>query len=314
MNLKQKSLLTLFEYSIEEIHYLLKMSHQVKLEKKEGQFLQRLKHKNIALIFEKPSTRTRCSFLVAAHHEGAHAEFLTKDDIHFGNKESLEDTARVLGRLFDGIMFRGFKQETINKLVDYSGIPVWNALTDEHHPTQALADAMTLQEKFGNLKGKKIVYLGDAANNVAHSLLIISAFLGMKCIMCAPESRFPNFQIFTQACELGKQTGAEICLETNPQKAVLYADCLYTDVWISMGEEKNPNIHNRIELLKPYQINTKLMHATQNSNCVFLHCLPANKGFEVTKDVFESKHSLVFDQAENRMHSIKALMIASLTS
>ncbi|MES2614897.1 MAG: ornithine carbamoyltransferase [Bdellovibrionota bacterium] len=315
MSLQGKSLLTLLEYSVSEIEYLLKLSHELKHEKKHEIFPQRLKHKNIALIFEKPSTRTRCSFIVAAHDEGAHAECFSKDDIHFGKKESLEDTARVLGRLFDGIMFRGFEQETVNKLVQYSGRPVWNALTNDHHPTQALADAMTLQEKFGsNLCGKKVVYLGDAANNVAHSLMIICAFLGMKCVLCAPESRQPNTGIFQQACNLAKETGAEIVVETNPQKAVLNADCLYTDVWVSMGEENNLDIQNRIELLRPYQVNAKLMYETQNSNCVFLHCLPANKGFEVTEEVFKSKHSLVFDEAENRMHTIKALMVKSLSA
>lgn len=314
MSLKGKSLLTLFEYSVDEIYQLLELSHKLKREKKQNIFPERLKHKNIALVFEKPSTRTRCSFIVAAHDEGAHAECFTKEDIHFGKKESLEDTARVLARLFDGIMFRGFKQETVTKLVQYSGKPVWNALTDDHHPTQALADIMTLQEKFGmNLQGKKCVYLGDAANNVAHSLMIICAFLGMKCVLCAPESRFPNLEIFKQSCDLSKVTGGEIVLETNPQKAVLNADCLYTDVWVSMGEECNFHIEERIELLKPYQVNSQLMNSTQNSQCVFLHCLPANKGYEVTEDVFESEQSLVFDEAENRMHTIKALMVSALS-
>ncbi len=312
MTLKGKSLLTLLEYSIPEIHELLSLSHKLKNEKKQGVFPQRLRSKNIALIFEKPSTRTRCSFIVAAQHEGAHAECFTKEDIHFGKKESIEDTARVLGRLFDGIMYRGFKQETVNKLAQYSGVPVWNALTNDHHPTQALADAMTLQEKLGDLKGKKIVYLGDAANNVAHSLMIISAFLGMTCVLSAPESRMPDATIFKQACDLGEETGAEIMLETNPQIAVKNADCLYTDVWVSMGEEQNEGIKERVELLKPYQINEKLMNATQNSLCYFMHCLPANKGFEVTEQVFESMQSLVFDEAENRMHTIKALMVSSM--
>lgn len=313
MSLQGKSLLTLLEYSVSEIHDLLQLSHKLKAEKKQNIFPQRLLHKNIALIFEKPSTRTRSSFIVAAHHEGAHAECYTKDDIHFGKKESIEDTARVLGRLFDGIMFRGFKQETVNKLAQYSGVPVWNALTDDHHPTQALADMMTLQEKFGNLKGKKCVYLGDAANNVAHSLMIICAFLGMECVLSAPESRFPNSEIFNQACELAKETGGTVILEPNAQKAVLNAHCLYTDVWVSMGEEQNADIQARLELLKPYQVNSQLMNATNNSDCAFLHCLPANKGFEVTQEVFESKQSLVFDEAENRMHTIKAFLVASMS-
>ena len=313
MNLKGKSLLTLFEYSIPEFEYLLNVAHKLKKEKQNNIFPQRLKNKNIALIFEKQSTRTRCSFIVAAHNEGAHAECLTKEDIHFGKKESIEDTARVLGRLFDGIMFRGFKQDTVNKLVQYSGVPVWNALTDDHHPTQALADMMTLQEKFGNLKGKKCVYLGDAANNVAHSLMIACAFLGMHCVLSAPESRFPNTELFKQTCDLARETGAKIILEPNSKIAVKNADCLYTDVWVSMGEENNEGIEDRVQLLKPYQVNAKLMAATQNPECVFLHCLPANKGFEVTEDVFESRQSLVFDEAENRMHTIKALMVTALT-
>ncbi|KAB8028513.1 ornithine carbamoyltransferase [Fluviispira multicolorata] len=313
MNLTGRSLSTLLDYSVDEINFILELSHKVKKEKKEKIFPKRLANKNIALIFEKSSTRTRSAFTVAAFDEGAHPEFLNKSDIHFGKKESTKDTARVLGRMYDGIMFRGFKQETLNNLIQFSQIPVWNALTDDHHPTQAFADMLTLQEKIGELKGKKLVYLGDAANNVAHSLMIMACKLGMSFVVCSPKSRRPYSEIISQCEKIIKETGAELEFSDNPVRAVKSADCLYTDVWISMGEENNPECKERIEILKPYQINNKLMCATENESTLFLHCLPAVKGMEVTEEVFESKNSGVFDQAENRMHTIKAIMIATLT-
>ena len=312
MNLYGRSLSTLLEYSQQEIFHILELAHKVKKEKKEKIFPKRLANKNIALIFEKSSTRTRSSFVIAANDEGAKAEFLNKNDIHFGKKECPKDTARVLGRLYDGIMFRGFKQSTLDDLINYSGVPVWNALTDDHHPTQALADIMTCQEKLGNLNGKKIVYLGDGANNVAHSLMIGATFMGMHIIICSPESRRPSESVTSECLQLAKETGAKIEFSNNPKASVNNADCLYTDVWISMGEEGNPEAKERIELLKPYQINDSLMAATMNKETLFLHCLPAIKGMEVTEEVFESKNSAVFDQAENRMHTIKAVMIATM--
>jgi len=312
MNLKNRSLATLLELSQEEFFYLLELAHKVKKEKRDKIFPKRLLNKNIALIFEKSSTRTRSSFVVAANDEGANAEFLNRNDIHFGKKESVKDTARVLGRLFDGIMYRGYEQNTLNDLIQYSGVPVWNALTDNHHPTQALADMMTCQEKLGNLKGKKIVYLGDGANNVAHSLMIASCLASMHIVICSPESRRPKDFIIQKCNEIAKVTGAILEFSTNPIIAVNHADCIYTDVWISMGEEENLDAKERVTLLKPYQVNKKIMEATNNKNTLFLHCLPAIKGMEVTEDVFESIHSGVFDQAENRMHTIKALMIATM--
>nr|WP_222435718.1 ornithine carbamoyltransferase [Fluviispira vulneris] len=313
MNLTGRSLSTLLDYSVEEIKYILAQSHKVKMEKKNKIFPKRLANKNIALIFEKSSTRTRSAFTVAAFDEGAHPEFLNKNDIHFGKKESTKDTARVLGRMYDGIMFRGFKQDTLNDLIQYSQVPVWNALTDDHHPTQAFADIMTLQERFGDLQGKKLVYLGDAANNVAHSLMIIACKMGMHFVICSPNSRRPANDIIIQCEKIMKETGAMLEFLTDPKCAVKHADCLYTDVWISMGEENNPDCKERIDILKPYQINQELMQATEKESTLFLHCLPAVKGLEVTEDVFESKNSAVFDQAENRMHTIKAIMLATLT-
>jgi ornithine carbamoyltransferase len=312
MSLYGRSLSTLLDFSQQEIFQLLELAHKVKKEKKEKIFPKRLVHKNIALIFEKSSTRTRSSFVIAANDEGANAEFLNKNDIHFGKKECPKDTARVLGRLFDGIMFRGFEQNTLDDLIHYSGVPVWNALTDEHHPTQALADIMTCQEKLGNLKGKKIVYLGDGANNVAHSLMIGATFMGMHIVICSPEKRQPSESVTLDCFKLAKETGAIIEFSTDPKNSVKNADCLYTDVWISMGEEENPEAKDRIEILRPYQINNSLMAATMKNDTLFLHCLPAMKGMEVTEEVFESKNSAVFDQAENRMHTIKAIMLATM--
>lgn len=312
MSLYGRSLTTLLDYTQHNLFQLLELSHKVKKEKREKIFPKRLEHKNIALIFEKSSTRTRSSFVVAANDEGAKAEFLNKKDIHFGKKECPKDTARVLGRMYDGIMFRGFKQETLDDLIHYSGVPVWNALTDDHHPTQALADMMTCQEKLGNLKGKKIVYLGDGANNVAHSLMIAATFMGMHIVICSPEKRRPNDSVTLDCLQLAKETGAIIDFSSAPKTAVKNADCLYTDVWISMGEEDNPEVKERIEMLHPYQVNNSLMAATMKPHSLFLHCLPAIKGMEVTEEVFESKNSFVFDQAENRMHTIKAVMIATM--
>jgi ornithine carbamoyltransferase len=266
--------------------------------------------KNIALIFEKPSTRTRCAFTVACIDEGAHPEYLGKNDIQLGHKESVEDTARVLGRLFDGIEFRGFSQETVEKLAKYSGVPVWNGLTDLYHPTQILADFLTIKEKFGKIKGIHFVYIGDGRNNMANSLMIGAAKMGMNFTIAAPESLFPEEQLI-QECEVyAQKSGAKIIITSDVTKAVQDADVIYTDVWASMGEEEKAA--ERIQLLKPYQVNAELMKKTKKENTIFMHCLPAVKGKEVTEEVFESSASVVFDEAENRMHTIKAVMVATL--
>jgi ornithine carbamoyltransferase len=255
---------------------------------------------------------------VACIEEGAHAEFLGKNDIQMGKKESLADTARVLGRFFDGIQYRGFEQRVVEELANWAGVPVWNGLTDEWHPTQALADFLTIEENCGNLRGKKLVYAGDGRNNVANTLLIGAAKMGLNFTLVAPESLFPETELHQQASSLAKLSGAAIELETDVRKGVVDADAIYTDVWISMGEENKPGIQERIEVLRPYQVNAEMMAATGKSETIFLHCLPAHHtdgvhDMEVTEDVFESPNSKVFDQAENRLHTIKAVMVATLT-
>ena len=312
MNLHGRSLLTLLDFEPSEVHVLLDLAATLKREKKARIFPKRLANRNIALIFEKRSTRTRCAFVCAASDEGAHAECLAPEDIHLGKKESIEDTARVLGRMFDGIQFRGFAQSTVDALAQHSGVPVWNGLTDDHHPTQALADALTLVEKFGSLQNKKMVYLGDGANNVAHSLMVVSAQLGMHFVCASPEHLRPRADLIAKCEEIGRKTGGRLEFTTHVKAAVHKADCLYTDVWISMGQENAPDVAERLELLKPYQVNAELMGATQKSDTVFLHCLPAVKGLEVSAEVFESAQSLVFEEAENRLHTIKAVMVATL--
>lgn len=309
----QKSFLSLNDLSTSELRELLRMSRELKQEKRAGIFPQRLKHKNIALLFEKMSTRTRCSFAVACKDEGAQVEFLGKDDIHFGKKESLEDTARVLGRFFDGLVYRGYAQKTAQTLAQLSGVPVWNALTDEEHPTQAVADLMTLEEHFSHLAGLRVVYVGDAANNVAHSLMVACSMVGAHFVVAAPEEYWPASEYVEQAQRHCENTGATLSFESDPMKAVRGADALYTDVWVSMGFENQPGAEQRIASLRPYQVSSELMKATGNPNTVFLHCLPANKGLEVSHEVFECEKSLVFDQAENRLHTIKALLLRGLS-
>lgn len=310
-SLKGKSFLTLKDFTAEEIEYLLALSAKLKADKKAGKTGSSLKHKNIALIFEKPSTRTRCAFTVACVDEGAHPEYLGKDDIQLGYKESVEDTARVLGRMFEGIEFRGFKHETVEKLAEYAGVPVWNGLTDEYHPTQILADFLTIKEQFGSLKGLNFVYTGDGRNNMANSLMIGSSKLGMNITILAPKSLWPSKELVDLCGEYAKESGSQILL-TEDTDAVKDADILYTDVWCSMGEEDKAA--ERIQLLKPYQVNADLIKKTGKDNTIFMHCLPAVKGNEVTEDVFESAQSVVFDEAENRMHTIKAVMVATLGS
>lgn len=309
MNLKGRSLLTLKDFTPAEIEYLIDLAADLKAKKKQGITGNSLKGKNIALIFEKPSTRTRCAFTVGCIDEGGHPEYLGKNDIQLGHKESIEDTARVLGRIFDGIEFRGFKQETVEKLAKYSGVPVWNGLTDLYHPTQILADFLTLKEQFGKLAGLNLVYVGDGRNNMANSLMIGSGKLGINFTILAPKSLWPTEDLVKTCKEYATVADSTITV-TDDIEAVKGADAIYTDVWCSMGEEDLAA--DRIALLKPYQVNQTLMDKTGKKETIFLHCLPAVKGNEVTEDIFEKHSEVVFDEAENRMHTIKAVMVATL--
>lgn len=309
MNLKGRSFLTLKDFTPEEILYLLDLAADLKAKKKQGITGNSLKGKNIALIFEKPSTRTRCAFTVGAADEGGNPTYLAGNEIQLGHKESIEDTARVLGRMFDGIEFRGFKQEHVEALARYSGVPVWNGLTDEYHPTQILADLLTMREHFGYLKGLKFVYLGDGRNNMANSLMIGCSKVGVDFAIVAPEALWPAKELIALCQGYAKESGSSITV-TDDVNGVEGADVLYTDVWASMGEEDKAA--ERIAMLKPYQINQELMERTGKDTTIFMHCLPAVKGNEVTEDVFESKASVVFDEAENRLHTIKAVMVATL--
>ena len=309
MNLKGRSYLTLKDFTPEEILYLLDLAADLKAKKKQGITGNSLKGKNIALIFEKPSTRTRCAFTVGAADEGGNPTYLAGNEIQLGHKESIEDTARVLGRMFDGIEFRGFKQEHVEALARYSGVPVWNGLTDEYHPTQILADLLTMREHFGYLKGLKFVYLGDGRNNMANSLMIGCSKVGVDFAIVAPEALWPTKELIALCQGYAKESGSSITV-TDDVNGVEGADVLYTDVWASMGEEDKAA--ERIAMLKPYQINQELMERTGKDTTIFMHCLPAVKGNEVTEDVFESKASVVFDEAENRLHTIKAVMVATL--
>ncbi len=309
MNLKGRSFLTLKDYSPEEIGYLLELAADLKDKKKQGITGSSLKGKNIALIFEKPSTRTRCAFTIGCIDEGAHPEYLSKDDIQLGHKESVEDTARVLGRMFDGIEFRGYHQETVEKLAKYSKVPVWNGLTDSDHPTQILADFLTLKEQFGKLKGLKLVYAGDGRNNMANSLMIGAAKMGIDFTILAPTSLWPEESLVDLCKTYAKASGSEIVISDKTED-VEGADAIYTDVWCSMGEENLAE--QRIAILKPYQVNDALLAQTKKDSTVILHCLPAVKGKEITEEVFERFAEIIFDEAENRMHTIKAVMVATL--
>ncbi len=309
MNLKGRSFLTLKDFTAEEIDYLLNLAADLKAKKKQGITGNSLKGKNIALIFEKPSTRTRCSFTIGCLDEGGHAEYLGREDIQLGYKESVKDTARVLGRMFDGIEFRGFSQQTVEDLAKYSGVPVWNGLTDEYHPTQILADFLTMKEHFGYLKGLNFVYMGDGRNNMANSLMIGSAKMGVNFVICAPKELWPTDELVELCKSYAEESGSTITISDSTD-VVAGADVLYTDVWCSMGEEDKAA--ERIRLLTPYQINSELMAKTGKKETIFMHCLPAVKEKEVTEEVFESAQSVVFDEAENRMHTIKAVMVATL--
>ncbi|MBD3108012.1 ornithine carbamoyltransferase [Bacillus sp. AGMB 02131] len=326
-NLKGRSFLAEKDFTEEEFLYFIELAADLKDKKKKGIPHRYLEGKNIALLFEKPSTRTRCAFTVASVDLGAHPEYLGKDDIQLGKKESVEDTAKVLGRMFDGIEFRGFSQETVESLAEHSGVPVWNGLTDAWHPTQMLADFLTIKEHIGHLKGVKFVYVGDGRNNMANSFLVAGALVGMDMRICSPESLFPEQEIVDLAKDIAKKSNGRITVTSDIDAAVSGADVLYTDVWVSMGEEDK--FAERIELLTPYQVNMEMIEKTGNENVIFLHCLPAFhdtetaygmqmykehglKEMEVTDEVFRSRHSHVFDQAENRMHTIKAVMAATL--
>lgn len=321
-----RSLLSLQELNPLEIEYLLSLSQRLKQERLEGYRPMRLEGKNIVLLFEKPSTRTRCAFEVAAFDEGARVTTLT--DSHAMIKESVRDTANVLGRFYDGIQFRGFAQASVEELAKYAGVPVWNGLTDDFHPTQVLADLLTIRECVNKpLNSVKVVYVGDARNNVAHTLLIAAAKLGMHFVAVAPEQLQPSKELVASLSREIEQSGAKIAVTDDIASGVAGADVLYTDIWISMGEEKE--IATRIPLLLPYQVNGDMLKITHNPNTIFLHCLPSwhnmetqigrelNRDYgitalEVTDEVFYSKYSKVFQQAENRLHTIKAILLATL--
>ena len=302
---KGRSLLNWIDWTPNEINTLLDLAIQVKAESHKGEIHQRFLGKTIALIFEKRSTRTRSSFETAFAEEGGHPVFMSTDDIQLGAKESVKDTARVLGRMFSAIEFRGFKQSHVEELAEYSGIPVINGLTDEFHPTQALADIMTLKETFGTLKGLHWAFCGDGRNNVARSMMLISAKMGIDFSIYSPKELYPDSKIIKICEPFAKNSGAKIQI-SDKIDIVKGADALYTDVWVSMGEENLKD--QRIKLLEPFQVNSALMKST-GKDSVFLHCLPAVKGQEVTEEVFESKSSKVWDQAENRKHTIKAIML-----
>ncbi|GHU84332.1 ornithine carbamoyltransferase [Spirochaetia bacterium] len=310
-SLPGRSLLTWLDYSTPEIRYLLDLSKQVKDEAKRGEAYQRFTGKTLALLFEKRSTRTRCAFETAFGEEGGHPVFLSTADIQLGVKESVEDTARVLGRMFNAIQFRGFKQSTVETLAKYSGVPVYNGLTDTFHPTQVLADILTLEESFGSSTGKTLCFVGDGRNNVARSLMVICSKLGVNFTIITPPSLNPDTGLIERCTPLAAGSGAAITV-TADLAAVQGADALYTDVWTSMGEEALKT--ERTGLLKPFQINQALMDRTGRKDAIFLHCLPAVKGEEVTADVIDGPQSRAWDQAENRKHTIKAIMLATLNA
>ena len=328
-NLKNRSFLKLLDFTPEEIRYLLDLARDLKKAKKTDMEVQHLKGKNIALIFEKTSTRTRCSFEVAAHDQGAHVTYLGPTGSQIGIKETMKDTARVLGRMYDGIEYRGFAQATVEELARYSGVPVWNGLTNEFHPTQILADLLTMQEHSTKpLNQIKFAYLGDARFNMGNSLLVGGAKMGMDVRIVAPKALQPGEQLQAECLKVAAQTGARITITDDVDAGVKGCDFIYTDIWVSMGEPDSV-WKERIDLLLPYQVNASLMERTGNPDCKFMHCLPSyhNRdtkageqvyqkfgldGVEVTEEVFEGPQSIVFDEAENRLHTIKAVMVATL--
>lgn len=327
MNLKGRHFLTLKDYTPEEIAYLLELSADLKKKKKEGVLTDTLRGKNVALIFEKTSTRTRCSFEVAAHDLGMGTTYLDPKGSQIGKKESIADTAKVLGSMYEGIEYRGFGQEIVEELAKYAGVPVWNGLTNEYHPTQMLADMLTIKENFGRLKGIKLVYMGDARYNMGNSYMIACAKMGMDFVACAPKKYFPNEELVAQCQEYAKASGATITLTEDVMEGTKDADVICTDVWVSMGEPDEVWAE-RIKDLSPYKV-TKEVMAKGKKEAIFLHCLPSFhdlntgigkemgerfglKDMEVTDEVFQSEQSKVFQEAENRMHTIKAVMAATL--
>ena len=329
-NFHNRSFLKLLDFTPKEIRYLLDLSKKLKEDKKKGKEKKKLKGKNIALIFEKTSTRTRCAFEVAAFDQGATVTYLGPSGSQIGHKESMKDTARVLGRMYDGIEYRGYGQSIVEELAEFAGVPVWNGLTDEFHPTQVLADLLTMEEHSKKKLNKiSYCYMGDARNNMGNSLMVGGAKMGMDVRLCAPKENWPEEALVKKCKEIAKETGAKVTLTEKVQEGVKGVDFLYTDVWLSLGEPAE-KWEERIKLMKPYQVNMEVIKQTGNSKVKFLHCLPAfhNRdtkvgedifkkygldGMEVTEDVFESKHSIVFDQAENRLHTIKAVIVATLS-
>jgi ornithine carbamoyltransferase len=328
-NLRNRSFVKELDFTSAELRFLLKLGAELKAAKYGGYERPTLVGKNIALIFEKTSTRTRTAFEVAAHDQGAHVTYLEPTGSQIGHKETMKDTARVLGRTFDGIEYRGFAQETVEILAEYAGVPVWNGLTDQFHPTQTLADVLTMTEHSDKHLGEiAYCYLGDARNNMGNSLMVAGCKFGMDVRLCAPEHLWPHEELIKTARQIADETGARLTLTTDVDEGVRGVDYLYTDVWVSMGEDQSV-WKERIELLKPYQVNLDVIQRTGNPKVRFLHCLPAFhnretkvgqqiyeqyglEGMEVTEEVFESEYSIVFDQAENRMHTIKAAMVATL--
>ena len=327
MNLKGRNFLTLLDYTPEEIRYLLDLAKDLKEKKKNNIEHRYLSGKNIVLLFEKTSTRTRCAFEVAGLDLGMGVTYLDPGSSQMGKKESIEDTAKVLGRMYDGIEYRGYDQSIVETLARNAGVPVWNGLTDDYHPTQMLADILTIEERFAKLKGKKLVFMGDSRNNVANSLMVVCAKMGMNFVSCGPKELWPNEQLVIKCKEIAKQTGSTIYMTDNKEEACKDADVLYTDVWVSMGEPEEV-WEERIRLLKPYQVDKDAMKLA-HPNAIFLHCLPSFhdlnttigkeiyekyglKEMEVTDEVFRSKQSKVFDQAENRLHTIKAVVYATM--
>ncbi|HYE81393.1 MAG TPA: ornithine carbamoyltransferase [Clostridia bacterium] len=326
VNLKGRSFLTLMDFSQMEIRYMLDLSHDLKAKKRAGIFNYLLRGKNIVLLFEKTSTRTRCAFEVGALEEGAHVTYLDQGSSQMGKKESLEDTAKVLGRYYDGIEYRGYKQSVVEDLAKYSGVPVWNGLTDVDHPTQILADMLTIEEHVAKPINKvKVVFAGDTRNNMAYAWMYGCAKMGMHFVALGPKELSPSQDIINKVNEIAKETGAVIEV-AHDMEAIKGADVIYTDVWASMGEEDQ--IPERVRLLTPYKVTMEMLNKTGNPDVIFMHCLPAFHDFEtklakemkekgldireVTDEVFRSRHSVVFDEAENRMHTIKAVMVATL--
>ncbi len=328
ISLKGRSFTKLLDYERDEVEYLLQLTSRLKADKKKGKEKRMLDRKNIALLFEKTSTRTRCAFEVASYDQGAAVTYINASDSQFGKKESVKDTARVLGRMYNGIEFRGYSQDTVEMLAEYSGVPVWNGLTDVYHPTQILADFFTmLEHNHKNLDEMSLVYLGDASNNVARSLIVGSAIMGIDFRIAAPKECQPDLDLLEKCQELGSYSGCKLNISEDLD-VVSKADYLYTDVWLSMGEPES-KWNERIQMLQQYQINDKLLKLNDNHDVKIMHCLPAFhnretvvgeriyqkfglKSMEITDEVFESKSAIVFDQAENRMHSIKAILVATI--